>query len=361
MRGGTRLPGSGSARSARPRTFASQGSLAPKPLRERVGRRGFLAIHDAASKRFRLSVCARAPDRALAAIPLVSPVPRSRRLSDVCFAPVPPCCLADSPLPFPVGKRADRMTHKREGRPLPPPPPRTHLDALSCSHARDFWPPNRVLARNPPHLKGKKCSRTKKAQIGRIGAGQSTPKERRSVPERGLVARNRRFPCTRDNRQSAPPSPSGKLDAPANPTSALSRPFRHLPAATRKGRSVRRGLPSSPFASRRGAAQRKAGDARQEALRRLRLAPGTAAVALLLRLELQCGRGFATDDARLRHRTRKASSRALRSANTAPISSVPRHATAHAFHARTRPIGTLRGTAAAPVPSASAPPASLWP
>lgn len=194
------------------------------------------------------------------------------------------------------------------------------------------------------------------------GTGQSTPKERRSVPERGLAARNRRFPRTRDSRQSAPPSPFGKLGAPANPTSALGRPFRHLPAATRKGRSVRRGLPSSPFASRRGAAQRKAGGgARQEALRRLRLAPGTAAVALLLRLELQCGRGFATDDARLRHRTRKASSRALRSANTAPISSVPRHATAHAFHARTRPIGTLRGTAAAPVPSASAPPASLWP
>ena len=368
MRGGTRLPGSGSARSARPRTFASQGSLAPKPLRERVGRRGFLAIHDAASKRFRLSVCARAPDRALAAIPLVSPVPRSRRLSDVCFArllrarstllfgrlPLFRSSSASAPTAWPISEKT--------ALPAPPHPhPRTHLDALSCSRARDFWPPNRVLARNPPHLKGKKCSRTKKAQIGRIGAGQSTPKERRSVPERGLVARNRRFPCTRDNRQSAPPSPSGKLDAPANPTSALSRPFRHLPAATRKGRSVRRGLPSSPFASRRGAAQRKAGDARQEALRRLRLAPGTAAVALLLRLELQCGRGFATDDARLRHRTRKASSRALRSANTAPISSVPRHATAHAFHARTRPIGTLRGTAAAPVPSASAPPASLWP
>ena len=143
------------------------------------------------------------------------------------------------------------------------------------------------------------------------------------MPERGLVARNRRFPRTRDNRQSAPPSPFGKLGAPASPTSALGRPFRHLPAATRKGRSVRRGLSSSPFASRRGAAQRKAGGgARQGALRRLRLAPGTAAVALHLRLELQCGRGFAADDARLRHRTRKASSRALRSANTAPINSV---------------------------------------
>ena len=266
MRGGTRLPGSGSARSARPRTFASRGSLASKPLRERAGRRDFLAIHDAASKRFCLRVCARAPDGALAAIPLVSPVPRPRRLSDVCFArllrarstllfgrlPLFRSSSASAPTAWPISEKT--------ALPAPPHPhPRTHLDALSCSRARDFWPPNRVLARNPPHLKGKECSRTTKAQVGRIGAGQSTPKERRSVPERGLVARNRRFPCTRDNRQSAPPSPFGKLGAPANPTSALSRPFRHLPAATRKGRSVRRGLPSSPPASRRGAAQRKAG------------------------------------------------------------------------------------------------------
>ena len=246
------------------------------------------------------------------------------------------------PLPFLIGKRVDHMAHKRESRPTRP---RTHLDALSCSRARDFWPPNRVLARNPPHLKGKGCSRTTKAQIGRIGAGQSTPKGRRSVPERGLVARNRRFPCTRDNRQSAPP-PSGKLGAPANSTSALSRPFRHLPAATRKGRSVRRDLPPSPPASRRGAAQRKAGGARREALRRLRFAPGAAAVALRLRLELQCGRGFAADDARFWHRTRRASSRALRSANTAPINSVPRHSSrvSHPCSAHRNPVRIHRST-----------------
>ena len=39
----------------------------------------------------------------------------------------------------------------------------------------------------------------------------------------------------------------------------------------------------------------------------------------------------------------------------------PFRATAHAPHARARPIGALCGSTAAPVPSASAPPASLWP
>ena len=105
MRGGTRLPRRGSARSARPRTFASRGSLASKPLRERVGRRGFLAIHDAASKRFRLRVCARAPDgplrRSSSSAPSLAPNACPTLASHACFAPVPPCCLADSPSSVP--------------------------------------------------------------------------------------------------------------------------------------------------------------------------------------------------------------------------------------------------------------------
>ena len=265
MRSGTRLPGSGSARSARPaRLRVARGpgpEASPRAGRAKGlpcdSRRGLQAVPPARLRK--------GTRWALAPFLLVSPVPRSQRLPNACFArllrtfasrPFHLAVWQTPPLPFLIGKRADRMAHKRESRPTRP---RTHLDALSCSRARDFWPPNLVLARNPPHLKGKGCSRTTKAQIGRISAGQSTPKGRRSVPERGLVARNRRFPCTRDNRRSAPPSPFGKLGAPANSTSALSRPFRHLPAATRKGRSVRRGLPPSPPASRRGAAQRKAG------------------------------------------------------------------------------------------------------
>ena len=89
-------------------------------------------------------------------------------------------------------------------------------------------------------------------------------------------------------------------------------------------RSPRPPLFAFRFASRRRAAESGRG-CETGALRRLRFAPGAAAVALRLRLELQCGRGFATDVARFRHRTRRASSRVLRSANTAPINSVPRH------------------------------------
>ena len=141
MRGGTRLPGSGSARSARPRTFASQGSLAPKPLRERVGRRGFLAMHDAASKRFRLSVCARAPDRALTAIPPRQPRPSlpalvRRLLRTFASRPFHLAVWQTPPLPFLVGKRADRMAHKRENRTSTP--SRARAPAIS-GHQTAFW------------------------------------------------------------------------------------------------------------------------------------------------------------------------------------------------------------------------------
>ena len=198
--------------------------------------------------------------------------------------------------------------------------------------------PGRQNRRRPKHAKGaSERARTRfGGQKSTFSLHERQPAERAALPLR--KARRARKP-------HVGAQPSLSPSAGCHPQRAL--------------RSPRPPSFASRFAPRRRAAE--SGDARQEALRRLRLAPGTAAVALLLRLELQCGRGFATDDARLRHRARKASSRALRSANTAPISSVPRHATAHAFHARTRPIGTLRGTAAAPVPSASAPPASLWP
>ena len=143
MRGGTRLPRRGSARSARPRTFASQGSLAPKPLRERVGRRGFLAIHDAASKRFRLSVCARAPDRALTAIPPRQPRPSLpalvRRLlrvrSTLLFGRLPlfRSSSASVSTTWPISEKAAPPAPERTSTPS-----RARAPAIS-GHQTSFW------------------------------------------------------------------------------------------------------------------------------------------------------------------------------------------------------------------------------
>ena len=164
--------------------------------------------------------------------------------------------------------------------------------------------PGRQNRRRPKHAKGaSERARTRfGGQKSTFSLHERQPAERAALPLR--KARRARKP-------HVGAQPSLSPSAGCHPQRAL--------------RSPRPPLFASRFAPRRRAAE--SGDARQEALRRLRFAPGTAAVALLLRLELQCGRGFATDDARLRHRARKASSRALRSANTAPINSVsaPRH------------------------------------
>ena len=358
MRSGTRLPGSGSARSARPARLRVARGPGPEAS-PRAGRAkglpcdsrcGLQAVPPARLRKgARWGPCGHSPSSAPSLAPGACPTLASRPFRFAAWqAPLFRSSSASAPTAWPICEKAAL------------PPPRTHLDALSCSRARDFWPPNRVLARNPPHLKGKECLRTTKAQVGRIGTGQSAPKERRSVPERGLVARNRRFPRTRDNRQSAPPSPFGKLGAPANPTSALGRPFRHLPAATRKGRSVRRGLPSSPFASRRGAAQRKAGGGARQgpfdgcASRRAQPLSRSACGS-------SCSAGAVSPPTLRVSGTVPAGHQAASSGRQTRLRSTPFRATTHAFHARTRPIGTLRGTAAAPVPSASAPPASLWP
>ena len=159
--------------------------------------------------------------------------------------------------------------------------------------------PGRQNRRRPKHAKGA----SERART-RFGGQKSTfsPHERQPAERAALPLRKAR----RARKPHVGARPSFSPSAGCHPQGALCSP-RPLLFAFR-------------FAPRRRAAE--SGDARQEALRRLRFAPGTAAVALLLRLELQCGRGFATDDARLRHRARKASSRALRSANTAPINSV---------------------------------------
>ena len=114
------------------------------------------------------------------------------------------------------------MAHKREAAPSPP---RTHLDALSCSHARDFWPPNRVLARNPPHLKGKGCSRTTKAQIGRTA--QAKARQRSVGAYQNAVWRPEIdvFPARETAGRARRPPPSESSARPQTPRRRSAVPF----------------------------------------------------------------------------------------------------------------------------------------
>ena len=331
MRGGTRLPRRGSARSARPRTFASRGSLASKPLRERVGRRGFLAIHDEASKRFRLRVCARAPDgplrRSSSSAPSLAPNACPTLASHVCFARLlrARSTLLFGRLPLFRSSSASALTAWPISEKAAPPAPertstlsRARAPAIS-GHQTSFWheihPTLRERdARAQQKPRSAESAQAKARQRG-VEACQNAVwwPEIDVFPARGTTGGARRPPPSESSaRPQTPRRRSAVLFAICRLPPAKGAPF----AAA----SLLR-LPLRAEAPRSG----KRGGARREALRRLRFAPGTAAVALHLRLELQCGRGFAADDARFWHRTRKASSRALRSANTAPINSVPRH------------------------------------
>ena len=61
---------------------------------------------------------------------------------------------------------------------------------------RDFWPRNRVLARNPAFSGAKGVQQAAKSQVGKNDERQKGSGAPRRVPERGFVAKNARFCCT---------------------------------------------------------------------------------------------------------------------------------------------------------------------
>ena len=360
MRGGTRLPRRGSARSARPRTFASRGSLASKPLRERVGRRGFLAIHDASSKRFRLSVCARAPDRALAPFLLVSPVPRSQRLPDACFARLlrTRSTLLFGRLPLFRSSSASALTAWPISEKAAPPAPertstlsRARVPAIS-GHQTAFWheihPTLRERdARAQQKPRSAESAQAKARQRG-VGACQNAVwwPEIDVFPARETTGRARRPPPESSARPQTPRRHSAVLfaicrlppakGAPFAATSLLRLPLRA--EAPRSGkRGVRDGRPFDGCASRRAQP----------------LSHSTCGSS--------CSAGAVSPPTMRVSGTVPAGHQAAPSGRQTRLRSTPFRATAHAFHTRARPIGTLCGSTAAPALSASAPPASLWP
>ena len=70
------------------------------------------------------------------------------------------------------------------------------MRSLSCGKMRDFWPRNRVLARNPAFSGAKGVQQAAKSQVGKNDERQKGSGAPRRVPERGFVAKNARFCCT---------------------------------------------------------------------------------------------------------------------------------------------------------------------
>ena len=105
--------------------------------------------------------------------------------------------------------------HPRKARRIPPlphlRPPRAiasntpRPNAPSCPRARDFWPPNRVLARIGPDPTAHRLCRFRRPGLS---PGRSALFGRRGafgVPELGFVARNRMFSRTEGGRRPAQP------------------------------------------------------------------------------------------------------------------------------------------------------------
>ena len=198
--------------------------------------------------------------------------------------------------------------------------------------------PGRQNRRRPKHAKGaSERARTRfGGQKSTFSPHERQPAERAALPLR--KARRARKPHV-GARPSFSPSagchPQGALRSPRPPLFA----FRFAPRrrAAESGRGCETGGPSTAAPCAEHSRCR---------------APPAARIAV-----------------RARFRRRRCAFTAPYPQGIKPRPSVGKHgsdqlrfrATAHAFHARTRPIGTLRGSAAAPVPSASAPPASPWP
>ena len=161
-----------------------------------------------ASSRGSLSRCSeacRAPQshpRKACRTPSPARLPRPRKarripLSRIFAYPArsPPTCRTPTPLHVRVPAVSGHRFAASTRRTSPP----------SCSRARDFWPPNRVLARTGPDPTAHRLCRNRRpglspgrsALFGRRGAS--------GVPELGFVARNREFPRTEDGRRKARP------------------------------------------------------------------------------------------------------------------------------------------------------------
>ena len=161
-----------------------------------------------ASSRGSLSRCSeacRAPQshpRKACRTPSPARLPRPRKarripLSRIFAYPArsPPTCRTPTPLHVRVPAVSGHRFAASTRRTSPP----------SCSRARDFWPPNRVLARTGPDPTAHRLCRKRRpglspgrsALFGRRGAS--------GVPELGFVARNREFPRTEGGRRPARP------------------------------------------------------------------------------------------------------------------------------------------------------------
>ena len=152
-----------------------------------------------ASSRGSLSRCSeacRAPQshpRKACRTPSPARLPRPRKarripLSRIFAYPArsPPTCRTPTPLHVRVPAVSGHRFAASTRRTSPP----------SCSRARDFWPPNRVLARTGPDPTAHRLCRNRRPGLS---PGRSALFGRRGafgVPERGLVARNREFPRT---------------------------------------------------------------------------------------------------------------------------------------------------------------------